>query len=710
MITALKRRNRPRRGVTLVEMLVVVALVVLMMVILVQIFQSALGAMSASRTTQELDVVLRSVDSIIRSDLAGVTAKMTPPNIPSQKTGYFVYGENAPADLQGEDTDDYLAFTTKAPEGQVFTGRQWLSKLISSGANQVQTINQSVQPATVSSQVAEVLYFMRNGNLYRRVFLVAPERKGSIVPNGPTFPPSKQTPQGIFQTSMFGSPLNVSWQGMNDVSCRPGGYSNLGTPLTPIPNDLGDLTNRENRIFSPRFLNDFNLDGIPDDFNSDNIPDYYPTLYFDGNGVVQKNASGQVIGWAPCGNNSLCPLSGVHESIPYPQTLPQRAQPSGSIYDVYAFPFIYPGMYSVPDPNRVNNPLGWVHYVPPNQGNGTLPATGYLNHAPLDLGETPGFAPGTLPTFAQSNLQTWFGFPTWRETMARVALNGSINDITGWTDPVYFVTNPGISINAPQQPVGLKPFPPRVTPSLTDPRFPTRVIVPGSGTTPGTGTSPYAYDTAGANSLLYANPANPSTLWEDEQLLSNVRSFDVKAYDPDAPLYNPNVGTYLSAGYWDLGYAGLSPSTYAPNYASTTSTIYGPNGKNYNVNSQFGPPVVLFQAIGGEPTGFGHEGRIPPYTGDFRMHPRRGYNIGDDNPGVIRLTHTFDTWSTDYVNAPDSDILYDNFTLNTPSIYPSFPPPYPSPLRGIQIQVRVTDPRNERTKVLTIRHDFTDKL
>jgi hypothetical protein len=85
-------------------------------------------------------------------------------------------------------------------------------------------------------------------------------------------------------------------------------------------------------------------------------------------------------------------------------------------------------------------------------------------------------------------------------------------------------------------------------------------------------------------------------------------------------------------------------------------------------------------------------------------------NIGDDNPGVNRLTHTFDTWSTDYVYAPDSDILLWESSASTLPVYPAFPPPYPTPLRGIQIQVRVTDPRNERTKTLTIRFDFTDKL
>ena len=100
-VVMLARIRRPigpygrSRGVTLVEMLVVVALVVLMMVILVQIFQSATGAISASRTNTELDVRLRQLDSTIRSDLAGSTAKMTPPNDPNDKRGYFEYGENA---------------------------------------------------------------------------------------------------------------------------------------------------------------------------------------------------------------------------------------------------------------------------------------------------------------------------------------------------------------------------------------------------------------------------------------------------------------------------------------------------------------------------------------------------------------------------------------------------------------------------------------
>src|SRR5947208_990724 len=120
------RRATGRRGVTLLEMLVVVALLVLMMLILASIFQAATGAMTTMRTFQELDDNLRLIDLTIRQDLIGSTARMTPPNNPAWKSGYFEYGENAPEDAQHEDTDDYLAFTTKAPEGRVFTGRVWV--------------------------------------------------------------------------------------------------------------------------------------------------------------------------------------------------------------------------------------------------------------------------------------------------------------------------------------------------------------------------------------------------------------------------------------------------------------------------------------------------------------------------------------------------------------------------------------------------------
>src|SRR5262249_47549913 len=108
-------------------------------------------------------------------------------------------------------------------------------------------------------------------------------------------------------------------------------------------------------------------------------------------------------------------------------------------------------------------------------------------------------------------------------------------------------------------------------------------------------------------------------------------------------------------------------------------------------------------------------------------------NIGDNSAGVVRLRRVWDSWSTEYSNAPANGVYFNRLRPNTiggvpnpasdplngtpwgprgstPPIYPSYPPPYPAPLRGIQIQIRVADPTNQRIKSLTIRQDFTDKL
>ena len=116
-----------RRGVTLVEMLVTVAMLVIIMTILVQVFQGATGALSAAQTIQQLDDQLKLLDSTIRADLSGVTAHFTPPLDPAQGLGYFEYGENEFADIQGEDCDDYIRFTAKAPAAVIDKTRDRLT-------------------------------------------------------------------------------------------------------------------------------------------------------------------------------------------------------------------------------------------------------------------------------------------------------------------------------------------------------------------------------------------------------------------------------------------------------------------------------------------------------------------------------------------------------------------------------------------------------
>ena len=305
-----------------------------------------------------------------------MTARLTPPNNPQNNPGYLEYGENEFADSQGEDSDDYIRFTAKAPAGRPFTGRMWVpppnsASLPTSGAA-ISLFLAGYQPITITSEYAEIIYFLRNGNLYRRVLLVAPERQSTIVAtvnNQATFPYSAGNATSPYMPSGLGGTLAVSWQGMNDLSAHPATGPDptaaaLNTHNSVVLNTLASLTNRENRWAYQRFANDFqsNLTGVAgpdnlaDDFNGDNVPDYYPTLYSE---TVSSNPPN------PPTSVSTNPNTLIFES-PYP------AAPSPLVPNyryLMAFPYVFPGAYSRPQtlgaaPNYTTN-YGWIHSPEP---------------------------------------------------------------------------------------------------------------------------------------------------------------------------------------------------------------------------------------------------------------------------------------------------------------------------------------------------------
>jgi prepilin-type N-terminal cleavage/methylation domain-containing protein len=761
-----KRTIRPdsypgfgRRGVTLVEMLVTVAMLVIIMTILVQVFQAATGALTAATTIQQLDDRLKLLDSTMRSDLSGVTARFTPPLDPAQNLGYFEYGENEFADSQGEDSDDYIRFTAKAPAGRPFTGRMWVTTPALNATNPPGTFfyNALAEPVTVTSEYAEIIYFLRNGNLYRRVLLVAPERQSAIVPalsagaapntgfliNGAT--PGISTPTSTLQFSPSALGV-VSWQGVNDLSARPAasGPSThiLGTlpagqqegsqaSQTIILNTLGDLTNRENRFAYSRFANDFvNLagvagpDGLADDLNADNVPDYYPTLYPGAltpfNSTLPTTATWQLIFEAKYGG-----ITPIYRT---------------PAMNILGFPFVFPGAYSKAQQLATGTKCGWIHAPSPYSlvpvSGGGCTATefdssplGYLtamNHNPLDLGDN-------LPT--QTNSQpigggksqllletTWWAFPTWRETLS-----------PSWTDPTVQVNVGPVSLAAsgaasPQQPAGLAPLTTaEVKQGFVDPA---RALLPAMTalwrTTPQTFTDGAGDPLSnGVNTFFTTSPTTPGLWnnfsWEDDLLMTGVRSFDVKAYDNA-------LGGYGDLGWGDdvrlyLPYSTYSGYLFTANHAPTAAL-----GIAGTPSLTVWPPVLPGGSSYATLLTMAHEGRMPPLVADQRVdeqfglatYPNNAFfpnniytgNIGDDNPGIVRLRRVWDTWSTEYTKAPATGVS-NGFPIGppfSPPVYPSYPAPYPAPLRGIQIQIRVADPTNQRIKSITIRQDFTDKL
>lgn len=218
--------RRPRCGLTLIEMLVATALTLMMMAAAVQIFGLVGESVTDSRATLEMNERVRAALRRLQMDLDGLTVTMLPPRSPADNDGYFEYvegpvgvkvllasaaspGTSIAKDLSGStaaldttliDFDDVIAFTTRSPD-RPFVGR--------------------LNGAIVESQVAEVVWFVRGGNLYRRVLLVLPS------------------------ATFAGGTTTANFYSRNDVSAR------LGPSGTIVPNTLADLGRRENRFGHP---------------------------------------------------------------------------------------------------------------------------------------------------------------------------------------------------------------------------------------------------------------------------------------------------------------------------------------------------------------------------------------------------------------------------------------------------------------------------
>ena len=190
-----------------------------------------------------------------------------------------------------------------------------------------------------------------------------------------------------------------------------------------------------------------------------------------------------------------------------------------------------------------------------NDGNGQGTAfeqnpLGYLNslnHNPLDLADNlptpsnPAITHGNIS--GTQMLQTWWGFPTWRETLS-----------VHWNDPTKQVNDANRNRRAMRpaafgQPNGLTPRLQTVVPVAED-----NQLLPWMGvplTTAQAGSFPAAYDFSiiRRNPQLFSDAQGYHTtmsiflgvngaidpVWtvsfEDDLVMTNVRSFDVKAYD-----------------------------------------------------------------------------------------------------------------------------------------------------------------------------------
>jgi hypothetical protein len=179
-------------------------------------------------------------------------------------------------------------------------------------------------------------------------------------------------------------------------------------------------------------------------------------------------------------------------------------------------------------------------------------------------------------------------------------------------------------------------------------------------------TSPTAfpYNNTVAN-IVAGGPLTGSRAGEDI-VLTNVLAFDVRVFDPRAPLRSASV-TVVDPG--DPGYASATPMPV--------------NGAYVDLGS--GAATSAFMGIAAS---------------------------------KAKLSKIYDTWSTHYewngINE-DGDSLADEGTngvdddgngIVDDADEQETSPPYPFPLRGIEVRIRVYEPSSRQVRQVTVRHTF----
>jgi type II secretory pathway component PulJ len=187
--SAARYRPQARLGMTLIEVLIATALTLVIMLALAQGFKTLSQGVTAGRSRLTGSDQLRGMSSLLRADLAGMTANVRQmPNTQQAANGYFLYYDGPLSDSTAmlynylptaatpeeklsasrwSDIDDVLMFTAKAKDGQWFRGRVPLALLkihqrnVTKNTNIQPTLQDWLTDVSVASEYAEIVWFMR---------------------------------------------------------------------------------------------------------------------------------------------------------------------------------------------------------------------------------------------------------------------------------------------------------------------------------------------------------------------------------------------------------------------------------------------------------------------------------------------------------------------------------------------------------------------
>ncbi len=171
----------------------------------------------------------------------------------------------------------------------------------------------------------------------------------------------------------------------------------------------------------------------------------------------------------------------------------------------------------------------------------------------------------------------------------------------------------------------------------------------------------------------------------EDVILTNVIGFDVKAWDPGAPLKSDSSGLGVALAPGDFTY---SSASNVVGYGAYVDLGYDPSLSD---NPSSGCPAPCFHKV--------------------------NYDAGSGGPrsGLYR---TYDTWSTQYESDGidqfgdgNTDQGTDGFDNNSDgrvddASEQETQAPYPVPLRGIRVKIRTFDPESRQIRETTVIQDF----
>jgi hypothetical protein len=204
----------------------------------------------------------------------------------------------------------------------------------------------------------------------------------------------------------------------------------------------------------------------------------------------------------------------------------------------------------------------------------------------------------------------------------------------------------------------------------------------------------------------------------EDVVASNALAFDVRVFDPAAPIVaSANSGDALDPGdpgYWPV--TGNFPSNPI-GYGAFVDLGYGRRNKGVIADSwsKFsGRPNVKSQLIGRGTDGrWGRANVDDDNNGTVDDLSEAGWDGSDDE-----ISYVYCTWATYYerngVDEDNSGVAdqgtngFDDDNQNGVDDAGELEtsPPYPTPLRGIQVRIRAWDPDSRHVRQATVATDF----